>query len=58
MTTLKLHHDGWRALPAGLRRKLGLKSGDRLEAELVGGTVVLRPAAAAFRQAEPGDQGE
>ncbi len=50
---LKLHYDGWLALPAGLREKLGLKSGDRLEAELVGGTVVLRPAAAVRRQAEP-----
>jgi AbrB family looped-hinge helix DNA binding protein len=53
MTTLKLHYDGWLALPAGLRHKLGLKSGDRLEAELVGGTVVLRPAATARHQAEP-----
>src|SRR5688500_3144164 len=53
MTTLKLHYDGWLTLPAGLRHKLGLKSGDRLEAELVGGTVVLRPAAATRRQAEP-----
>jgi bifunctional DNA-binding transcriptional regulator/antitoxin component of YhaV-PrlF toxin-antitoxin module len=53
VTTLKLHYDGWLALPAGLRHKLGLKSGGRLEAELVGGTVVLRPAAAVRRQAEP-----
>jgi AbrB family looped-hinge helix DNA binding protein len=44
MTTLKLHYEGWLALPAGLRRKLGLKSGDQLEAELVRGTIVLRPA--------------
>jgi AbrB family looped-hinge helix DNA binding protein len=44
MSTLKLHHEGWLALPAGLRQKLGLKSGDRLEAELAGGTIMLRPA--------------
>ena len=44
MATLKLHHEGWLALPAGLRQKLGLKSGDQLEAELVRGTIVLRPA--------------
>ena len=44
MTTLKLHYQGWLALPAGLRQKLGLKSGDQLEAELVRGTIVLRPA--------------
>ena len=44
MATLKLHHEGWLALPTGLRQKLGLKSGDRLEAELVRGTIVLRRA--------------
>ena len=44
MATLKLHHEGWLALPTSLRRKLGLKSGDPLEAELVRGTIVLRPA--------------
>jgi AbrB family looped-hinge helix DNA binding protein len=56
MTTLKLHYDGWLALPAGLREKLGLKSGDRLEAELVGGTLVLRPAATARGRAGPGSK--
>jgi AbrB family looped-hinge helix DNA binding protein len=45
MSTLKLHYEGWLALPAGLRQKLGLKSGDRLEAELAQGAIVLRPAA-------------
>jgi AbrB family looped-hinge helix DNA binding protein len=44
MATLKLHYEGWLALPAGLRHKLGLKSGDQLEAELVRGTIVLRRA--------------
>jgi AbrB family looped-hinge helix DNA binding protein len=43
MSTLKLHYEGWLALPAGFRQKLGLKSGDRLEAELVSGTIMLRP---------------
>ena len=37
MPTLKLHYDGWLALPAGLRQKLGLNSGERVEAELVDG---------------------
>jgi len=41
---LKLHYDGWLVLPAGLRNALELESGDRLEAELVDGTIVLRPA--------------
>ena len=44
MPTLKLHYDGWLALPARLRQALGLNSGDRLEAELIDGTLVLRPA--------------
>ena len=44
MSTLKLHYDGWLALPARLRQALGLNSGDRLEAELIDGTLVLRPA--------------
>ena len=44
MTTLKLHYDGWLALPADFRRKLGLGKGQALEAQLVGGTIVLRPA--------------
>jgi bifunctional DNA-binding transcriptional regulator/antitoxin component of YhaV-PrlF toxin-antitoxin module len=44
MATLKLHYEGWLALPTGLRQKLGLKSGDQLEAELVRGTIVLRRA--------------
>ena len=45
MTTLKLHYEGWLALPAAFRQKLGLSKDAALEAELVGGTIVLRPAA-------------
>ncbi len=45
MPTLKLHYDGWIALPIGVRQTLGLNSGDRIEADLVDGTLVLRPAA-------------
>jgi bifunctional DNA-binding transcriptional regulator/antitoxin component of YhaV-PrlF toxin-antitoxin module len=44
VTILKLHYDGWLALPADFRRKLGLGKGQALEAQLVGGTIVLRPA--------------
>ena len=44
MPTIKLHYEGWVSLPSGLRRKLGLNSGDRLEVNLVNGTIVLRPA--------------
>ena len=58
MTTLKLHYDGWLALPAALRRKLGLGNGAALELELVDGTIVLRPSdegrgSAAGRGREP-----
>ena len=44
MSTLKLHYDGWLVLPAGLRRALELKSGHRLQVELMDGAIVLRPA--------------
>ena len=53
MATLKLHYDGWLALPAGLRRMLDLKSGDRLVAELVDGAIVLRPTHGKRAPAEP-----
>lgn len=46
MTKLKIYYDGWLALPAALRRKLDLKTDAVLEAELVDGTIVLRPASA------------
>src|SRR4051794_26178011 len=42
MPTLKLYYDGWLALPAGLRQKLGLDTGDRLEVELIDGALMLR----------------
>lgn len=38
-----MHYDGWLALPVRLRQALGLNTGDRLEAELVDGALVLRP---------------
>ena len=52
MTTLKLYYGGWLALPAALRRTLGVGTGDRLEAELVDGTLRLRPAARIKNAAE------
>ena len=55
MPTVKLHYEGWVSLPSGLRRKLGLNSGDRLEADLVNGTIVLRPATKA---SHPGPRDE
>ena len=56
MPTLKLHYQGWVALPAALRQQLGLNSGDRLEVDLVDGTIVLRPAATTKRPPPREDQ--
>jgi bifunctional DNA-binding transcriptional regulator/antitoxin component of YhaV-PrlF toxin-antitoxin module len=47
MALVKLHHDGWLALPEPLRRKLDLRTGQTLEAEHVDGTIVLRRKEAA-----------
>jgi AbrB family looped-hinge helix DNA binding protein len=44
MPKLKVHYDGWIALPPDLRRELGLRSGDRLEVQLLAGAIALRPA--------------
>ena len=55
MARLKVHYEGWLALPPDMRQKLGIATGGELEAELVEGTIVLRPAeakAAPRRQAE------
>ena len=53
MPTLKVHYDGWIALPPGLRQHLKLNSGDRLDAQWVDGAIVLRPASAKRAPAEP-----
>jgi hypothetical protein len=44
MAALKIHHDGWLKLPAGLLRALGAKAGGTLEASPREGGVVLRAA--------------
>ena len=56
MPTLKLHYEGWVSLPAVLRQQLSLNSGDRLDVDLVDGTIVLRPAATTKRPAPREDQ--
>src|SRR4051794_18509170 len=43
MSTVRLNYDGWLALPAAMRQKLGVTTGDLLELELSSGTVTLRP---------------
>ena len=53
MSTIQMHYDGWFTLPETARRKLGLGTGDRLEVELAGDTIVLRPARGTAAAAEP-----
>ena len=54
MPKVRLSYDGWLALPAAMREKLGLSTGYQLELELVGGAIVLRPTGAAgLAPAEP-----
>ena len=57
MSTIQMHYDGWFTLPAAARQKFHLTTGDRLEVELAGDTIVLRPArqgaAAGRAPAEP-----
>jgi bifunctional DNA-binding transcriptional regulator/antitoxin component of YhaV-PrlF toxin-antitoxin module len=58
MARLKVHYEGWLALPPDMRQKLGVATGGELEAELVEGTIVLRPAEAKVslrREAEKAD---
>ena len=56
MPTVKLHYDGWVSLPSSICQKLGLNSGDRLEADLVNGAIVLRPAVKASSPAPHDEQ--
>jgi bifunctional DNA-binding transcriptional regulator/antitoxin component of YhaV-PrlF toxin-antitoxin module len=42
MTTVRLNYDGWLALPAGMRAKLGLSTGDQIDLELADGGIMLR----------------
>src|SRR3954451_8263296 len=44
MPKVRLSYDGWLALPADVRKKLGLATGHQLELELVGGAIVLLAA--------------
>ena len=44
MSTIQMHYDGWVTLPAAARQRFNLTTGDRLEVELAGDTIVLRPA--------------
>ena len=43
MPTVRLNYDGWLAVPAVMRQRLGLGTGDHLELELIDGGIMLRP---------------
>src|ERR671932_508895 len=58
MPRLKVHYDGWVALPEAFRRKLGLERGNEVEAELVDGTIVLRPSKGSAKAIEEGVSAE
>jgi AbrB family looped-hinge helix DNA binding protein len=55
MPKVRVNYDGWIALPAAVRQKLALSTGDQLDLELSGETVILRrsEAAPASRVPEP-----
>jgi bifunctional DNA-binding transcriptional regulator/antitoxin component of YhaV-PrlF toxin-antitoxin module len=54
MPRLKLHFDGWLSLPAHFREQLGLHAGDEVGAELVEGTIVLRPGKGSAKAVQEG----
>jgi antitoxin component of MazEF toxin-antitoxin module len=54
MATLKVHHQGWLSLPERFRQKLGVTSGGEIEAELVDGTIVLRPSKGSAKAVQEG----
>jgi len=43
MSTVRLNYDGWLALPAPVRKKFDLSTGDQLDLELSDDAIVLRP---------------
>ena len=47
MPKIKLHYDGWLALPVSIRQRLGVTTGDELQAEVVGSTLRLTANGAA-----------
>lgn len=57
MTVVRIHYDGWLALPPVVRRRLGLKTGDELEVVATEDGVLLRHKAASTgaRPAEPAE---
>lgn len=44
MSTVQMRYHGWVALPEAALRKFGLTTGAKLEVELAGDAIVLRPS--------------
>ena len=55
MSTIQMHYDGWVTLPAAARQRFHLTTGDRLEVEFAGDTIVLRPARRAAAERVPAE---
>ena len=53
MPKVRLNYDGWLALPEAVRRALGVRTGDQLDLEVTGRTVILRPVRAAEADVAP-----
>jgi AbrB family looped-hinge helix DNA binding protein len=44
MPRVRVNYEGWIALPAAVRQRFGINTGDQLEIEIANGSIVLRPA--------------
>jgi bifunctional DNA-binding transcriptional regulator/antitoxin component of YhaV-PrlF toxin-antitoxin module len=53
MPKVRMNYDGWLALPAAMRQKLGVDTGNELEVEVVDGKIVLRPLTSAIAAESP-----
>lgn len=53
MPRLRLHFDGWIALPSTVRQRLGIDGDADLELEVEDGALLLRPVGQPVREVEP-----
>ena len=54
MSKIRIHFDGWIALPARVRQALRLEAGDELDVETRDGALVLSPATRRASRPGPG----
>ncbi len=43
MPKVRVNYEGWIALPASVRQRFGISTGDQLELEVIDGRISLRP---------------